>query len=274
MLSLPQLRGLGVTRAETRHHLSMERWRQRTSNVVSTTTGPLSREQQMWMAVLHGGPTALLGGLSAAEAHGMKNWHRDDITVIVDDDLSFEPLPGVIFFRSRRPNRLLRSRDELPTCQIEPAVLLFAAYEPNHRTAHGCLAAAVQQRLTTPAKLALWIETLRPLRRAREFRRLISDLEGGAHSLAEVDVRKACRQFGISCRSVSAAAGTDRAATATPTASGGSRTAGHLCSKSMAPSTTTYSRQWTTGRATASSPIVTPSSFTAAPMRSAITRSR
>lgn len=197
MLSLAQLRYLGVTRAETRHHIAMERWRHRTSSVISTTTGPLSREQQLWMAVLHGGPTALIGGLSAAEVHGMRNWHRDDITVVVDDDLSFEPLPGVIFFRSRRPCRLLRARNELPTCQIEPAILLFAAYEPNHRTAHGCLAAAVQQHLTTPSGLATWIDTLRPLRRAREFRRLISDLDGGAQSLAEVDVRKACRLFGV-----------------------------------------------------------------------------
>src|SRR5690348_2298915 len=136
MLSLAQLRYLGVTRAETRHHIAMERWRHRTSSVISTTTGPLSREQQLWMAVLHGGPTALIGGLSAAEVHGMRNWHRDDITVVVDDDLSFEPLPGVIFFRSRRPCRLLRARKRTPHLpdRTGDSALRRIRAEPPHRS--------------------------------------------------------------------------------------------------------------------------------------------
>ena len=197
LVSHSQLRGIGVTHSEIRHHLRMERWKQRTSSVVSTTTGPLSRNQQMWMAVLHAGPNALIGGLSAAEVHGLKNWFRQDVTVLVDDDLSFEPLAGVHFFRTRRPLAMMRTRMELPSCKPEPAILLFAAYEPNHRTAHGSLAAAVQQGLTTPKKLSFWVEMLKPLRRAKEFRALMTDLACGAQSLAEVDVRRACRDHGI-----------------------------------------------------------------------------
>ena len=70
---------------------------------------------------------------------------------MVDDELSFEPVAGVCFFRSRRPFELLRSpRPGIPTCRLEPAVLLWAAYEAHNRAAHGVLAAAVQQRLTPP----------------------------------------------------------------------------------------------------------------------------
>ena len=91
----------------------------------------------------------------------------------------------------RAPGRVL------PTCRIEPAILLFAGYEPNRRTAHGAVAAVVQQRLTTPDLLGEWLRRMKPLRRAPEFRALLGDIRGGAHSLAEVDLRRACREFAI-----------------------------------------------------------------------------
>ena len=174
MLSQPQLTSLGVSRGFVRHQLRAGRWAQRTASVLSTTTGPLSLEQRQWLAVLHAGPTALVGALTAAELHGMKNWHRDEITVLVDDELSFDPVEGVCFFRSRRPLQAMRAPGlRLPTCRIEPAILLFAGYERNRRTAHGAVAAAVQQRLTTPDLLEDWLRRLKPLRRAPEFRALL-----------------------------------------------------------------------------------------------------
>jgi hypothetical protein len=197
MLSHRQLTELGVRRAEIRHHLRMERWARRTTSVVSTTTGPLSTAQRLWLGVLHAGPTALIGGLSAATVHGLRNWERDDITVLVDDELSFEPVKGFRFFRSRRPLQSMRSSMELPVCLVEPAILLFAGYERSRRTAHGSIAAVVQQKLTTTDRLASWLERMRPLRRAREFRALLVDIGDGAQSLAEVDVRRACREFDI-----------------------------------------------------------------------------
>ncbi len=48
-----------------------------------------------------------------------------------------------------------------------------------------------------PDRLRCWVDDLRPLRRARHLRSLLEDVAGGAHSLAEVDVRAACRDFGI-----------------------------------------------------------------------------
>jgi hypothetical protein len=116
---------------------------------------------------------------------------------LVHNPQSFEPVPGVRFFRTRRPLDLLASRLRLPVARIEPALLLFSGYERNRRTAHGALAAAVQQRLTTPDALADWAERLRPLRRSREFAALFADLLGGAQSLAEVDLGRACLEHGL-----------------------------------------------------------------------------
>lgn len=197
LLSWRQLRELRVTHAEVRHHVAMERWAHRSSQVVSTTTGPLSPEQRLWLGVLHGGPTAMVAGLTAAECHGLKGWPREEVTVLVSNPMSFEELPGYRFLRSRRPFKLLVAPGELPTCRVEPAVLLFASTEPSLRTALGALAAVTQQRLTTPDQLREWVRMLAPLRRAQVIREFVDDLDGGAQSLAESDFVRLCRSWGI-----------------------------------------------------------------------------
>ena len=82
MLSQRQFSSLGVTRGFVRNQLRAGRWVQRTASVFSTTTGLLSDDQRLWLAVLHAGPTALVGGLTAAEAHGMRHGRRDVVTVL------------------------------------------------------------------------------------------------------------------------------------------------------------------------------------------------
>jgi len=198
MVARRQLTAHGVEWDHVDHQIAARRWAERTPRVISTITGELTREQRLWLAVLHAGPRSMLGGLTAAEQHGLAGWERDAVTVLVDDELSFEPVDGIHFFRCRRPFALLRSRKPgLPRCQLEPAVLLWAGYDAQVRPAHGILAATVQQRLTTPARLVEWVDQLRPLRRAKSFRRTICDIDGGAHSGAELDVRRMCRTFSM-----------------------------------------------------------------------------
>ena len=197
LLSHRQLRELGVTRGEVRNHVRVGRWAVRSGEVLSTTTGPLSPEQRLWLGVLHAGPSAMVGALSAATARGLRRWERDDITILVGNTHSFEPLPGYRFFRTRRPYGVLLGAGALPTCRLEPAVLMFAAHEPHVRTALGCVAASVQQRLTTADALVAWVDRLAPLRRSRDLRALLTEVGDGAHSMAEVDLRRACRTFGV-----------------------------------------------------------------------------
>lgn len=197
VLARRQLRQLGVTEATIRNHLRVGRWAERTSTVLTTTTGVLTWRQRLWAAVLHAGPGAMVGGLSAAAVHGLRHWDRDDITVLVDNPLSFEPVDGVCFFRTRRPRADWVAAGLLPVAKVEPAILLFAGYEANARTAHGAVAAVVQQRLTTPDRLARWLSTMRCLRRSRDIKLLLGDLGAGAQSVSEIDVRRACREFGL-----------------------------------------------------------------------------
>lgn len=179
-------------------HCAAGRWVERTPRVVSTVTGDLTTGQLRWLAVLHAGRRSMLGGLSAAERHGLQGWERDEVTVLVDDELSFEPVDGVRFFRSRRPFDLLVSpKGGIPAARLEPSVLLWGAYTAQPRPAAGALAAAVRQRLTTASRLLEWVEQLRPLRRARLFRSALSDIDAGSQSVAELDLARLCRHFAI-----------------------------------------------------------------------------
>src|SRR3954466_10967045 len=113
--------------------VSAGRWQILSDVVICTTTGPLSREQLMWAGVLHAGPGGAIGGLTALERRGLKNWHRDEITVLLPKSHNLQPLDGVRFVETRRPVSLNAPRD-LPTWRTEPAALLFAAYTPSLRT--------------------------------------------------------------------------------------------------------------------------------------------
>jgi len=198
VLSERDLRELRVPRAFVRNQLRAGRWAERTHAVLTTTTGPLSRDQLLHVAVAHAGPLSLLGGLTAAGLHGLHGWERDDVAVYVEHDLSFDPVPGVRFVRTRRSVDVLRHPGGGPArARLEPAVLLFASTEPSVRTALGAVAACVQQRLTTAERLTPWVRTLRPLRRAADLRALLADLSGGSQSLAEVDVVRLCRRWGL-----------------------------------------------------------------------------
>jgi hypothetical protein len=198
MVARRQLLDLDLDADRVRNQVSAHRWVVHTPRVIGTTTGAMTWEQRCWMAVLHAGPRSLLGGLSAAEWRGLVGWHREMITVLVDDELSFEPVEGVRFFRCRRPFDLLRSpRPGLATVQLEPALLLWAGYQAEVRPAHAVLAASVQQRLTTPERLLDRVDQLHPLRRAKGFKRTLGDVREGAHSGAELDVRRLCRRYGL-----------------------------------------------------------------------------
>ncbi|WP_460813044.1 hypothetical protein [Nocardioides salsibiostraticola] len=196
MVARRQLTAHGVGWDHVHHQVVADRWVIRSPRVISTFTGTPTTNQLRWLAVLHAGPRSMLGGLTAAAQHGLEGWERATVTVLVDDELSFEPVEGVHFFRSRRPFDLMISpKAGIPRCRLEPALLLWAGYDAVPRAAHGVLAASIQQRLTTPERMVDWVDRLRPLRRAKPFKATLSDIAGGSHSGAELDIARMCRRF-------------------------------------------------------------------------------
>jgi hypothetical protein len=198
LLARRQLRALGVDRFAVRNQVRAGRWVLRSPRVVSVTTGTLTFPQRVWLGVLHAGPRAAVGGLTAASMHGLRGWSRPAVCVLVPADLPVDPVPGIDFVRTRRDlDELVLPRSPAQVCRLEPAVLLFASTDPSARTAAGLLAAVVQQRLTTPEELSDWVDRLHPVRRAASFRATLADIAGGAQSLGELDVGRVCRRFGL-----------------------------------------------------------------------------
>ena len=95
----------------------------------------------------------MVGDLTAAELPGLRNWHRDAVTVLVPHATDVGAgCPGVEFVRSRRPLREHAGAEaSLSAGSSRGPGFRLPAGSP--RTAEGVLAAAVQQRLTSPAEL-------------------------------------------------------------------------------------------------------------------------
>ena len=193
-----QLNELGLDHNFVRRQVAAGRWALRSPAVVSTTTGVLTFVQRIWLGLLHAGRDASVGALTSLRLAGLERWERPDITILVPQSADVEPVEGIRFRRTRTDlDDLSVDRNGMRTLAVEPAALLFSAYERSPRTACGLLAATVQQRLTTASRLSGWIDRLQPLRRARMFRATLDDVAGGAQSLAEIDIGRVCRRFGL-----------------------------------------------------------------------------
>ena len=198
MLARRQLNALGLDHNYVRHQVAAERWALRTPTVVSTTTGRLTFMQRVWVGLLHAGREATVADLTALRLAGLERWDRPEVTIMVPQSAEVEPVRGIRFKRTRRDlDDLSEQRQGMRMLAVEPAALLVAGYGRSARTGCGLLAAVVQQRLTTPARLGGWIDRLQPLRRARLLRSTVVDIEGGAQSMAEIDVGRICRRFGL-----------------------------------------------------------------------------
>jgi hypothetical protein len=199
LITRRQLRAAGVRSQAVSHRIESERWQSLSPTVIATFTGGLADVQRLWLGVLHGGEGSLVAGLHASELGGLKNWHRDEINVLVPAGLRVPTeLDGYRFVRSVRDLSSLRSASLTPpSCRPIAAVLLWAAGQENVRTVRGILAAVVQQRHTTAEQLLVELDHLGRLRWAGEMRRTLVEIAGGAQSVAELDVRRMCRKHGL-----------------------------------------------------------------------------
>jgi len=195
-LSRAQLAALGVSPDRVARQVRAARWQRVGPLVVATTTGPLERRGQQWAAVLAAGPRAALCGLSALEAHGLRGWERPEIGVRVPRGRDVAGPPWVRATSSRRPARVVR-RGGLPVLAVEDAAVEAAGAARSPSTAGGLLAAVVQQRLTTPARLRAAVLAAGPVRHRRELLAVLDDVEGGAQALSEVRLVRLCRTAGL-----------------------------------------------------------------------------
>jgi hypothetical protein len=188
-----------LDRGRVRRELAGERWAMPARNVIALHNGPLTRHQSWHVAVAaHGTQLAALAGLTAAEAHGLQGFETTLIHVLVPRGARVQKLAGVKVHESRR----FTASDLHPTRQpamvtVERAVIDAATWSPRPRRACAIVAAAVQQRLTTPERLADCLAGAGQIRHRRLLSAVLLDVAGGAQALSELDLVLLCRAYGL-----------------------------------------------------------------------------
>jgi very-short-patch-repair endonuclease len=185
-----ELIAVGVSRDRIRAHCAARRW-QLCGRAVVLHNGALTRRQRWRVAQLNCGARALLTAFTAAEAHGLRDWERDAVHVLVPKSAPAPRLADIEIRLHRRRHWL-----ELPgLLQPLPAALLIAASTfGSARPACGLLAAGVQQRLVTVAALSAALAQAPKLRHRRALIAAVADIGQGAQALSEIDFHTLCRR--------------------------------------------------------------------------------
>nr|MDT0663491.1 hypothetical protein [Micromonospora sp. DSM 115978] len=192
---------LGPSRV--RHLLATGRWQRLCRGVLAAGTGPLTREAQSWVAVLAAGDRAVLAGLAAARAGGLRGrWRRQVLDVLVPYPRHASRLPRT--FPPGLPAVKVRRTRHLPDSDIQfarpmrttmaRALVDAAQWAASDREAQELLATGCQQRLVTTGELAKALDQMPQVPRRELIRLTIDDVAGGAEALSEIDFVRLCRR--------------------------------------------------------------------------------
>lgn len=84
VLSRSQLVEHGLSYGNIRDELAAGRWSPCGRAAIVLQSGPLSLAQRRWVAVLNAGTTATLGGLTAAEDHGLIGFETPTVHLLIE----------------------------------------------------------------------------------------------------------------------------------------------------------------------------------------------
>ena len=194
-----QCRSIGVHRSYVRNQLDAERWTAWGDKVLLLQNARPSRRQLMWIAILDARPLAALCSHTSLELAGFQvlcgGGEAD--TSAGPARREGDPHSPVSSFTSRVGWVSRAGLDDrgLRRTEDSRSVIDAAAWQPWPRFACLMLAAAVQQRLCTPADLEHALSYVGRVRHKAYLRVALGDIARGAHSLGELDVAAVCRRF-------------------------------------------------------------------------------
>jgi hypothetical protein len=197
VVSRRQLADCGFDNDAVARRIGSGKW-QPAGLAVVMRSGPLTTPQHHWSAVLTAPGVAAIGGRAACAVHGLSGFPSIKADVVVPETSKPVPMLGVEWRRSRRlsPSDISRSR-RLPMVPLDRAVIDAAAWTDSPKVACALAVASVQQRLTNPRALRAALATAGMVRHCGVLRLVLADIEGGADSLAEIDLAKLARLAGL-----------------------------------------------------------------------------
>ena len=188
---------LAAARPELRRMLRTGRWK-RYGRVVVMHNGPLTPEQFLWVALLRSPRGVVVSGVSACIGRGLKVDPPDQPQLLVPAAGPLPDLQGVSAARTR----LLSDIDVHPTAQppqlrLPRAVIDAASRLTRPDDVRALLCAGVQQRRVRVGDLREVTLRLGPVRNRGLLLRTIDDVEGGAHSVRELQFLRLVRSAGL-----------------------------------------------------------------------------
>ncbi|MEH1169079.1 hypothetical protein V6V47_27230 [Micromonospora sp. CPCC 205539] len=194
-----QLLPEGVVRGRIRSG----RWRSICRGILLTGNGRLTRDQQLWVAVLAAGPGAVLAGVTAAAEAGIRGLRREPLHVLVPaarraarTTLRRLPIdmPAVLVHRTSILPEAHLQLARPPRTTTARALIDAAGWAAGVDEAQGLLAAGCQQRRVLPDELHAVLDALPRAPRRQLIRQTTHDIAGGAQALSEIDFIRLCRR--------------------------------------------------------------------------------
>lgn len=198
VVSRATLAAAGISRHDVRYEVDAGRWRVHGHQTVAVHNGPLNVVARRWSAVFETGATiAAVDGVTALQHAGLTGFVDDRIHVSAVHNHNTERLPGVVVHKVIR-----RVSGELVLAGLartRPAVAAVRAahWASSDRQAALVLLMTVQQRLTTPRRLAAAQRLVRGRTRRAFIRAVVRDIAFGVQSLGELDFARQCRARGL-----------------------------------------------------------------------------
>ena len=197
VVSRQQLSAIGYDNDAVRRRVATGRW-QALGRAVVLHNGPIGVRERRWVAVLSAGPCVALAASTAAEIYGLRGYTSASVHVLVPAGARTPHIPRVIWHESRRFGRddvVERSAPAIVTASR--AIVDAASWAANARLACATLVASVQQRVTTVANLKIELGSAGQIEHIQVLSAVLGDIEGGADSLAEIDVVALARRAGL-----------------------------------------------------------------------------
>lgn len=162
--------------------------------------GPLTGVQRQWCAVLSSGPDALLAGISAATAGGLRR-RTDEVVHVLVPAARVNKRRGGWYAENVRAHRtaVLTNGDVLlarrPPRTTMPRSLVDAAqWARSDDEARAIVAAGCQQRLVRPDDISAVVDRMPRARRRALILDTVRMAQAGATSLPEIEFRRLCRR--------------------------------------------------------------------------------
>jgi hypothetical protein len=185
VVTASQAVGAGLNEELLRSRVRQGRWQRIHRGVYATFSGELSREAELWAAVLCAGPGAMLSHRSAAELQKLTDEPSQVVHVTLPAERRVQPICGVVIHRSRRAARVAHPAATPPRTRVEETILDLVDAARSEDEAVGWITRGLGRRLTTADRLGAALAGRSRIRWRVVLTELLSQDLAGTQSVLE-----------------------------------------------------------------------------------------